>query len=98
MAEEFPLRKAVRNSSDCAIDWASDVAFNPAYSKSKADIAAVSARTSSTGWENHLAIERFISPEENQNIASTGKNDRSRFTTTRRVRNLDPAIPSRRSA
>ena len=61
-------------------------------------MAAVSARTSSTGCENHLSIERFISPYENQNIAITGKNDSSRLTTTRRVRNFEPATPWRRSA
>ena len=61
-------------------------------------MASVSARTSSTGCENHLSIERFISPYENQNIAITGRNDSSRLTTTRRVRNFEPATPCRRSA
>src|SRR5436190_15565922 len=61
-------------------------------------MSAVSWRTSSTGVENHLSMERFINPYANQNITMTGINDSSRLPTTRRVRNFDPRTPSRRSA
>ena len=44
------------------MDMASDRAFWAAYAESSEAIAAVSSRTSSTGRENHLSIERFISP------------------------------------
>src|SRR5712692_1117879 len=61
-------------------------------------MAAVSSRTSSTGRENHLSIERFINPYAKKNIMMTGRNESSNPPTTRRVRNLDPRTPSLRSA
>ena len=61
-------------------------------------MACVSARTSSTGVENHLSIERFINPYANQYITTTGSDDNNRAPATMRVRNFDPNTPKRRSA
>jgi hypothetical protein len=61
-------------------------------------MAAVSDRTSSTGVENHLSIDRFINPYANQYITITGTNDKSSAPATILVRNFDPKTPMRRSA
>ena len=77
---------------------ASARAFCAAYSPRSDTIACVSARTSSTGVENHLSMERFISPYENQYITITGTKESSNAPTTMRVRNFEPNTPRRRSA
>ena len=61
-------------------------------------MARVSARTSSTGVENHLSIDRFINPYANQYITMTGSDDSKSAPATMRVRNFEPSTPRRRSA
>src|SRR5713101_9210912 len=85
-------------SGNAAIDSASARAFWARYRESREAMAAVSSRTSSTGRENHLSIERFINPYAKKNIMMTGRNESSKPPTTSRVRNLDPRTPSLRSA
>src|SRR5690348_17856167 len=67
----FPYTTLFRSPSnaycvceEAAMDFASARAFCPAYSESNAAMALVSSRTSSTGRENHLSIERFINRSE----------------------------------
>src|SRR6266700_4834022 len=69
-------------SGEDAIEAASDCAFSAAYLESKVAISAVSCRTSSTGVENHLSIERFIKQYENPTITITGVNESSKLPTT----------------
>ena len=44
------------------MELASERAFCAAYFDSNDAMADVSSRTSSTGRENHLSMDRFISP------------------------------------
>ena len=52
----------VSDGDGAAREIGAQTRFVAADVTSEADMAAVSARTSSTGCENHLSMERFMSP------------------------------------